>query len=121
MWPEGYNPPDSFEIWMGDERVAVCRENLDTLEIMPESEAEEPLLIGTIAPVAFSMNIRLPKAWRCTNKKRFIKLLMSHGCDRNIAAQIATVVQMMQGKKSYQSLWFEVMFLFSMEQIQRKG
>ena len=37
--------PVNFEIWMGDERVAVCRKNLDALEITPEHEADEPLLI----------------------------------------------------------------------------
>ena len=113
--------PVNFEIWMGDRRVAMCRKNLDALEITPEYEADEPLLIGTVAPMAVSMNIALPKAWRCANRKRFIRLLMSYGCDRNIAAEMAKVVPMMRGRKSYQGLWFEVMFLFSMEQIQRKG
>lgn len=113
--------PVNFEIWMDDRRVAMCCENLDALEITPEYEADEPLLIGAVAPMAVSMNIALPKAWRCANKKRFIRLLMSHGCDRNIAAEMAKVVPIMRGRKSYQGLWFEVMFLFSMEQIQRKG
>ena len=69
MGPEE-QAPVNFEIWMGDERVAMCRENLDALEITPEYEADEPLLIDTVAPMAVSMNITLPKAWRCANKKQ---------------------------------------------------
>ena len=68
--------PVNFEIWMDDRRVAMCCENLDALEITPEYEADEPLLIGAVAPKAVSMNNAHPKALRCTNRNRFIMLLI---------------------------------------------
>lgn len=86
------------------------------LEITLGDEGAEPLIMGAIGPLAFEMSVTLPKEWRCASRKRFIKLLMSYGCSRNDARDMATIAQAMRGQKSYQELLFEVMALFAEHQ-----
>ena len=86
------------------------------LQITLGDEGVEPLIMGAIGPIAFQMSITLPKEWRCGSRKRFIKLLMSYGSDRNTAAEVATIAKAMRGRKSYQELLFEIIALYAEHQ-----
>lgn len=86
------------------------------LKITLGDDGAEPLIMGAIGPLAIEMNVTLPKEWRCGSRERFTKLLMSYGCDRNLAMEMATIVRAMRGRKSYQELFFETMALFAEHQ-----
>lgn len=55
----------------------------------------------------YSVDTTIPKMWRCGNRKRFIKLLMSYGYGRNDAARIAATIKTSMGPDTYQELFFE--------------
>lgn len=66
---------------------------------------------------AITMNVKYPKRLRCRSRKRFVKLLMSHGIRRNEARNTAKFVEILNGRdvpnwmrESYQSFlmrgWF---------------
>ena len=55
-----------------------------------------------------SMEIRLPKHLRCPTRKRFIKLLMSHGVPRDIAIWHAAIVR--HYGLTYQEAWYSAVF-----------
>lgn len=90
------------------------------LQITLSDEGAGPLVMGAIGSMAFQMNVSLPKEWRCASRKRFIKLLMSYGCDRNTAMEMATVAMAMLGRRSYQKLLFEVLALYAGRQMEGK-
>lgn len=76
-----------------------------------------PLPAKTISgQYTISFTCRMTKLWRCSSRKRFIKLLMSYGCDRNTAHKMAAIVPAMRGRKSYQELLFEALLVFMKEQ-----
>lgn len=50
----------------------------------------------------FSMTLRPPKGLRCSSRKRFIKLLMGYGWERNVANMMTEIAQ--EWGESYQSL-----------------
>lgn len=93
--------------------VAELKSINGALEIVLEEAEAEPLSIGALVALAFSMKVKIPKNWRCSNKKRFIKLLMSYGCSRNDACELATIVQDPAGPESYQASFFTVMSFFA--------
>lgn len=89
--------------------------NIGELTITLEGECESAgaLIAGVIGPMAFEMAVTLSKEWRCGSRKRFIKLLMSYGCSRNYASEMATIVPARMGPQSYQELFFDTMALFA--------
>lgn len=100
-------------LMQGGQPVAELKSINGALEIVLEEAEAEPLLIGALGALAYSLNIRIPKNWRCDNKKRFIKLLMSYGCSRNDACELATIVQNPAGAMSYQESLFTLMSVFA--------
>lgn len=106
-------------LMLDGEPVAGFKTISGALEITLEEVEAESLIMGTIGPLAFKMNIKMPKEWHCGSKKRFIKLLMSYGCSRNDARELASIAQAPVGPKSYQELFFEVMALFAEESTER--
>lgn len=100
-------------LMQGGQPIAELKSINRALEIVLEEAEAEPLLIGALGALTFSLNIKIPKSWRSGSRKRFIKLLMSYGCSRNDARELASIVQAPVGPKSYQELFFEVMALFA--------
>lgn len=99
-------------LMQGGQPIAELKSINGALEIVLEEAEAEPLLIGALGALAYSLNIRIPKNWRCDNKKRFIKLLMSYG-SRNDACELATIVQDPARPESYQEWLFTVMSFFA--------
>lgn len=97
--------------------VAEIRTPLEgVMEITVSDTGTVPLIMGAFGPLAIEMKVKLPKEWRTGSRKRFSKLLMSYGCSRNDAVEMATIVRAMRGRKSYQELFFEVMALYAERQ-----
>ena len=82
-----------------------------------ESEIDAQLKIGEQVNMGLaagindcSFDFKWPKYFRCKNRKRFIKLLMSIGLDRNTAVIFADTMSMMNEfvgfKHSYQEWWW---------------
>lgn len=65
-----------------------------------------------------TIRIKTPKNYRCTGKKRFVKLLMSRGIQRNDANKIAQTIGWINNQKpswifpikSYAEHWHQVWF-----------
>lgn len=66
----------------------------------------------------FSVQVKLPKSMRCKSRKRFVKLLMASGIDRNMAQEVfAKIVELRNLtntpaclKTSYQNYFIELWF-----------
>ncbi len=82
-----------------------------------ESEIDNQLMIGeqvdrglAAGIIDCSFTLKWPKYFRCKNRKRFIKLLMSTGLDRNTAVIFADTMSIMNEfvgfKHSYQEWWW---------------
>ena len=88
--------------------------NLSTFEdvgtftlLQPEAE---PIIASTLWETAFKAHVQMPKQWRCNNRKRFIKLLMSYGFPHNEAEQIAAI----PARKDWYGLSFQQLFFYIM-------
>ncbi len=120
MGPEK-QPIGEFYIDLGDGEFVKLEgfPNGDLEITCPDEAPDDPLfkvLKAMSEPLTFGMTVtaeEVGKAWRCGSRKRFIKLLMSYGCDRNTAHEMAAIVPILRGQKSYQELLFEALFLFS--------
>lgn len=115
MGPEGKDKHVCY-IMHGGKPVAQFESIADTGELeitLTDDRDAGPLIMGAIEPLAFEMKIGLPKEWRCTNRKRFIKLLMSYGGSRNAAVRMASAVPAMKGQRSYQQLLFQTLALYA--------
>lgn len=69
-------------------------------------ECDAPPVLELRKPLTFTM--RLSKGFRCGNRKRFVKLLMSRGFSRNKARRLASYVSAGRGWLSYHSAFFWV-------------
>ncbi len=78
----------------------------DTTEVYTLPDGAKDMIAGNWGPITVSVTVGIPKAWRCGNRKRFIKLLMSYGYSRNDAAKIAAVIRTPAGPNTYQHLFF---------------
>jgi len=72
-------------------------------EIALTAEVQEPGDILLWQPRDLTAQIKIPKRRHCTNRKRFIKLIMSKGYGRNYAAYIAE--QARRAGIPYQEAW----------------
>lgn len=86
-----------------------------------ECERAGALIAGAIGPIALEMAVKLPREWRCSSRKRYIRLLMSYGCSRNDACELTSIVQDPMGPKSYQELFFSTMAVFAAYTTERKN
>lgn len=83
-------------------------------EITVSEDALTPEAMSLLQPMELEFSIRqvkTPKYWRCGTRKRFVKILMSEGCNRNMANDLALYVQRMRGRLSYQDVLFEALGL----------
>lgn len=87
------------------------------ISALPDAVIEERLFRGDIrgtpyfrfAPTSQLISeYRLPKFFRCTNRKRFIKLLMSCGCSRSNIQESVDYVE--AERMTYQDAWREFVF-----------
>ena len=106
----------NFMIYCNGQPVAEFSRIDEMAEITITDPDAEPAIIGALGPVAFSARISIPKQWRCRSRKRFIKLLMAHGCPRNDAAEIAAIPSRAWQGLSFQSLFFHTMAMLAAEQ-----
>lgn len=92
-----------------------------TITLKDEGESIGPLIAEEFGPWTFEVyNPKIPKGYRCGTRKRFVKLLMSEGCSKNLACELASNVSRMQGKVSYQDIFFEAWGLILAVQAGRK-
>ena len=115
MGPKSQTAHACYIMQNGEPVARFDANNIGELTITLEGECESagPLIAGAIGPMAFEMAVKLPKEWRCGSRKRFTKLLMSYGCSRNDANEMATIVPAPVGPQSYQALFFDAMALFA--------
>lgn len=87
-------------------------------EITVSEDALTPEAMSLLQPMEleFSIQVKTPKCWRCGTRKRFVKILMSEGCSRNMANDLALYVQRMRGQISYQYVLFEALGLIYVAQ-----
>lgn len=68
--------------------------------------ADEPgpgrILADPSLEMTFTFTWKTPKRWRCRNRKRFIKLMMSEGISRNGAVWLADFIRKMM---PYKEAW----------------
>lgn len=69
-------------------------------------EQDRPHLLDTGMVLTFTM--RTPRCWRCRNRKRFVKLLMSKGISRNLAESVARAARI--AGVPYGELWRSYFF-----------
>lgn len=108
MGPENRFDPNSFTLFLGDTPIA--RGEIELPEIKLPLEMFEPVRGLTYQCeeacqwVGFTLEIKVPKRWRCRSRKRFIKLMMSEGVSRNTAERMADFVR---GWMPYGRAWWE--------------
>lgn len=103
MGPESKN--EDYTLCLDGMPIA-WREPLPEITVREEGVAE--LAGGLVCePVEFTAHFKTPKRWRCKNRKRFIKLMMSEGISRNYAERLADFVRgwMPYGKAWREYLW----------------
>jgi len=66
--------------------------------------------ISSCQSMQLTVHFKPPKLWRCGNRKRFIKLVMSKGHDRNYAVRMANWARWMG--IPYKTIW-QALFLFA--------
>lgn len=82
------------------------------ITLKDEGESTDPLIAEAVGSWTFEICIpKIPKGYRCSTRKRFIKLLMSEGCSKSLARELASNVSRMQGRVSYQDIFFEALGL----------
>lgn len=71
-----------------------------------------------LAESEITVRAKYPKNLRCQSKKRYVKLLMSHGISRNEAQHSAKLVKILNGRgvpdalrESYQSYFMQWVFM----------
>lgn len=67
----------------------------------------------TSEPVTWTATVKYPKRQRCTNRKRFIKLLMAEGISRNKANKAAGMVQSMSKDLMWQNVSYQSYYTLS--------
>lgn len=68
-------------------------EQIGTLPEITLNENAQALKITLGKTQTITMEIKMPKRWRCRSRKRFIKLMMSEGINRNYAEWLADFVR----------------------------
>lgn len=111
MGTENKFNPNNFTLFLGDTPIA--RGEIQLPEITLPPEMFEPVRELTYQCeeacqwVGFTLEIKIPKRWRCRSRKRFIKLIMSEGISRNYAERLADFVR---GWMPYREAWREYLW-----------
>ena len=66
------------------------------------------ILANPSLEMTFTFKLKTPKLWRCRNRKRFIKLMMSKGISRNGAVWLADFMRKMM---PYGEAWRQYVLL----------
>ena len=89
MGPESENNHIMYEV----DVPVTPKKILEALqEITISVDAPEPDNMPMLEPmevVEFTVQVKMPKHWRCRRRKWFIKLMMSEGITRNYAERLA--------------------------------
>ena len=105
MGPENGFDLNDVTLYLGDTPIARGEIRLAEITLPPDALKLESVL--PLQEVEFAFTIKAPKRWRCKNRKRFIKLMMSEGISRNYAERLADFVRgwMPYGKAWREYLW----------------
>ena len=105
MGPENGFDLNNVTLYLGDTPIARGEIRLAEITLPPDALKLESVL--PLQEVEFAFTIKAPKRWRCKNRKRFIKLMMSEGISRNYAERLADFVRgwMPYGKAWREYLW----------------
>ena len=85
-------------------------------EITLSTDALNQEAMTLLEPTEFTIHVKVPKRWRCRNRKRFIKLMMSEGAYRNDAEWMADFVR---GRMPYGEAWRTYLFAGQAERMMR--
>lgn len=89
--------------------------DIPTITNLPGNESGTTEWTAPFKPIEWKIIATVPEQWRCSSRKRFIKLLMSFGKSRNEAALIAQIAKYQwPGMDSYQKLFY-AMVLYLIE------
>ena len=110
MGPEGISR-EVGTFYINGTPIAGLTEADGILEITTSNESAEPVIAAVFGPIAIEMNVKIPKTWRCRNRKRFIKLVMSYGLPRNLADNLARTIT--RQSRDYQTALFDTLYLLS--------
>lgn len=77
----------------------------DVVDYPPGTEGPDTCDVHTLVSDKVFITFKTPKNLRCGSRKRYIKLLMSRGIDRNTANDVAEFYQRYYEGFSYQWLW----------------
>ncbi len=100
MGPENGFDLNDVTLYLGDTPIARGEIRLAEITLPPDALKLESVL--PLQEVEFAFTIKAPKRWRCKNRKRFIKLMMSEGISRNYAERLADFVR---GRMPYGKVW----------------
>lgn len=92
MGPENMVDLGNCTLYLNGEPIAWGQGELPEITV-PDEMFEPPKGIGVCQCVEFTLTIKTPKRWRCRNRKRFIKLMMSEGISWNYAERLADSVR----------------------------
>ena len=86
-------------------------EKIENVKVFPEFHPKGVGITDLQAPpdlstMPMTISLKIHKSWRCKSRKRFTKLLMSKGIDRNNANEIVEIVR--QSGLSYSDAWFRL-------------
>ena len=100
MGPENGFDLNDVTLYLGDTPIARGEIRMAEITLPPDALKLESVL--PLQEVEFAFTIKAPKRWRCKNRKRFIKLMMSEGISRNYAERLADFVR---GRMPYGKVW----------------
>lgn len=106
MGPENKVDMDRYTLFLDGEPIEWGQLGIPEITV-PEEVFEPPKMIGMCEYMEFSMKIKGPKHCRCMSRKRFIKLMMSEGIERNYAERLADFVR---GWMPYGEAWWEYLW-----------
>lgn len=95
------NQGGEFRIFLGGAEVKGIAE-LPEINCISADAAELPQEIASFSDAEFTIELKPPKRWRCRSRKRFIKLMMGDGIQRNEAVRMA---DFMRASVSYRDAW----------------
>ena len=96
MGPESA-PVENFTLYYNGEPIAIRPGGnlLPEITLAPNDDTATeaiPDMNASFTATVTVIKVKPGKEWRCSNRKRFIKILMGHGLTRNQAAEFARAV-----------------------------
>lgn len=111
-------PPGEIELYRKGANEPVWMKIADIPEISLDFKGTENEAYNTEGDPMVSVSVEIPNSLRCTSRKRFVKLLMSCGVERNAAVRVASIAT--QYGVSYQHHFLEVIFLLGKEKMKNQ-